>query len=102
MITKKIATRVGEPGNRPAINIDPERVSFWTQGPKNAACLVDTLAHELTHLIPLEPNSLEQRYQDRIKVDRVDMVSYSFGHAAGCFRLGKAPNCLEMLECPGT
>ena len=101
--TKKPTTGAPGPRDRAAINIDAERLHFWVSPkPKDRACLIDTLAHELTHLLPVALGSFEQKYQDRVKSGRDRMASYSFGHAAGCFFLQRPSDCPEMLDCPKT
>lgn len=97
------AVRKAGPGARPAMNVDPERIDFWQSTDKRIrACLVDTLAHELTHLVPVQTGSVEAKYQDRSHEDRDHKASYAFGHAVGCLYMGLPVGCAAMKDCPGT
>lgn len=100
-VSKEESKKPG-PNDRPAIQIDPERIDFWPKDKKLQACLIDTLAHELTHLIPVQTGSVESKYQDISHEDREIKAPFAFGHAAGCTYLGLPASCPEMRDCPGT
>lgn len=88
---------------RPAMSIDPERIDFWqSQDKRTRACLVDTLAHELTKLVPVQVGSVEAKYEDRSHESREHKAPYAFGHAVGCMYMGLPVDCAEMKDCPDT
>lgn len=90
-----------------AISIDPERVDMWHGNVDRKACLIDTLVHEMTHLVT-EPDG-STSFVDGRAAGRERMVSYRLGRLAAChFRANHGrvnpASCgelsLEPLACP--
>jgi len=91
-------TRIGSVN---AISIDPDRVQLWSGDVASKACLIDTIAHELAHLVVDGPDN-HQRYQDGLHIGRQYMVSYRLGRLAACYyQKGASPSCIdESLQAP--
>ncbi|MCC6623671.1 MAG: hypothetical protein IT385_20605 [Deltaproteobacteria bacterium] len=103
--TSTIATTRRTPSA--AISIDPERVDMWHGDIDRRACLIDTLVHEMTHLVD-EPDGSTSFVDGRV-TGREHMVSYRLGRLAACHfraRNGRVnpASCvdasLEPLSCP--
>lgn len=79
-----------------AIAIRKQRFAGWRSGSiARRQAMVETLAHEMTHLIPESPDSIRSRFRDEDHVERVRpgsteprcynnlLVSYEIGRIAG-------------------
>ena len=92
---KLVAAKVGGPSTvavtsvvHSTITIMPSRFEGWTGGTKaGRAALVDTLVHEMTHLIPEEGTTDRFRFTDNFHgtwwCRDENLVSYGLGQAAG-------------------
>ncbi|NIJ39204.1 hypothetical protein FHR22_003938 [Sphingopyxis panaciterrae] len=57
----------------PAIAIRKQRFAAWASGaPRRQAQMIETLAHEMTHLIPESEGSLRSLFKDEDHVDSTD------------------------------
>lgn len=66
------------------VSLQPRRLALWRSGRLlDRSGLVDTLAHELTHIVLSEGDGGYQIIQDRGYSEKSKTFSYAFGWAAG-------------------
>lgn len=94
-------------GTRPcgSLNINAKQIDLWSNGPREK--LINTMAHEMTHLIPISECGTAGMYTDKghlqcnnnVACNDAFLASYAWGDLIECAFLKKKDSKLDLYSC---